>query len=284
MSFVDSVISSEQLRGVLEDPAVRVVDCRYYLKDPELGRTEYSASHIPGAVYAHLDEDLSSEIIPGVTGRHPLPSVDSFVGKLESWGISNDNLVVVYDQSHSAIAARLWWMLKWLGHDRVGVLDGGWQQWQSCGYEVEHRHVNYTPTKFEVKLRNWMVIDADEAHKMALDVDQMLIDSRGHSRYLGHHEPIDPVAGHIPGAVNLPFIGNVNDEMMWKSLDEVRDRFIRIGAEVGSNTAFYCGSGVTACQNILAMERIGFGLAKLYPGSWSHWITEEDRPVATDSQ
>ena len=275
------IISCSRLNDLLGDPNVRVVDCRYTLKDPAWGQSQYNMSHIPGAVYAHLDHDLSSPVVDGATGRHPLPRVDKLVTNLEKWGIGNDSHVVVYDQSIGAIAARLWWLLRWLGHDRVNVLEGGWDAWIHSGYPADNQQPAPVRASFQPDVQDDLVVDVKQVESMASSGDDVVVDSRTNERYLGLDEPIDPVAGHIPGAINLPFAENVGANGLWKPEDELKARFQGAGIESADKTAFYCGSGVTGCHNVLGMEYAGLGMARLYPGSWSHWITDPHRPVAT---
>ena len=273
-----TIISAEEVKSNLENPNWIFIDCRFSLKDKEGGRKEFIEEHIPGAQYAHLDDDLSGEIIPGKTGRHPLPKVESFVELLGRLGIDNTSQVIVYDQSHGGIAARLWWMLNWVGHSNVAVLNGGWQYWKANKYPVSSEVITpavktYTPT-----VQEHLVAGVDAVEVYYGDDDFCLIDSRAHERYLGKVEPIDPIAGHIPTAINFPFAENLNEQGLWKSAEEIATRF----EDVKENKPiFYCGSGVTACHNILALKYAGMGDFRLYPGSWSEWIIDESRPIET---
>jgi len=252
---------------------VKLVDCRFMLADTEWGRREYEASHIPGAVYAHMDDDLSGRVTPGVTGRHPLPEQKDFIRKLETWGISNKDSIVVYDQSHGGLAARLWWMLRWIGHDKVSVLDGGWAEWCKQGLPVTSDIPAISRSSFEGRIQSDMAISRHEVSEWTNDDSLTIIDARAHERYTGAHEPIDPVAGHIPGACSMPFLDNINDKGRWKTPEELRRRFSDLIADHPERAVVYCGSGVTACHNILALEVAGFKGVRLYPGSWSEWIT-----------
>jgi thiosulfate/3-mercaptopyruvate sulfurtransferase len=265
-----SLISAKELKQVLGSATpLRIVDTRFSLADPEAGRRAYAAGHLPDAVYAHLDADLSGPIIPGETGRHPLPDPTELAARFGTWGIDDETQVVVYDDMGGAIAARLWWLLRWLGHDGVAVLDGGIQAWGATGGMLTKIVPDIIPLTFIPQVRTAMTVDADRVEAIRRDAEYRLIDSRAAPRYRGEEEPIDPVAGHIEGAENLPFAENLNDGKM-RPKSELQARFGDTDAE---RTVFYCGSGVTACHNLLAYEHAGLGMAKLYPGSWSEWIT-----------
>ena len=279
-----TLISTDELLVHIAEEAWIIVDCRFALDDVEYGRRAYQQAHIPGAVYAHLNEDLSGEIVPGETGRHPLPTLDDFVNQLSDWGIDQNVQVVVYDDLSGAYAARLWWMLRWLGHNAVAVLDGGWAAWQAAGCITEagvHRNVrrSFTPAR-----RDELAMDADKVMGVLLDPNYILVDSRGPERYRGDEEPLDTAAGHIPGAINLPYGDNVT-EKGFKSRKELRARFAPyLEDHAVGDLVFYCGSGVTAAHNLLALEHAGLGEAKMYPGSWSEWITDETRPIKTGEE
>lgn len=269
-----TIVDMQALHAKLEDPRVVIVDCRFSLTDKEKGLQDYQQGHIPGAVYAHLDDDLSGEIIPGRTGRHPLPSVEEFVAKLQTWGVANDSQVIAYDDSHGGIAARLWWMLRWLGHDWVAVLNGGWKYWTEQGGRVESMVCTPPQSNFEARNTTDMSVDADYVDRIKNDDAFLLLDARAAERYRGEVEPIDPVAGHIEGAINRPFLHNLRDDGLWKKSDMLREELSDLMRNrTPEHTIFYCGSGVTACHNVLAMNHAGLGWGKLYPGSWSEWIT-----------
>ena len=269
-----SLISASALNDNLAHGQWVIVDCRFSLADTNWGRDEYSQAHIPGAFYAHLDEDLSGPILPGQTGRHPLPTVEAAAALFSSWGINEGTQVVAYDDKKGAIASRLWWMLRWLGHTSVAVLDGGWTVWKTSGYALSKAQPVKTPGHFQARPQDHLMIEALEVNKIREDANYKLIDSRAAARYRGEEEPIDPVAGHIPGAVNAPFAENISEEGVLLSKEKLQDRFREILQQTPvEQTVFYCGSGVTACHNLLALYHAGLGEAKLYPGSWSHWIT-----------
>lgn len=279
-----TIISPEELREKLGRQTWIILDCRHRLGQPAAGHDAYLAGHIPNAQYAHLDKDLSGKIIPGKTGRHPLPSLVKATQRFSAWGIGEGVQVVVYDDRSGAIAARLWWMLRWLGHERVAVLDGGWQAWQEQGYPVEREQPNIGPRVFKPRPKKGWTVDAAYVQSRLGDEDFLLVDSRSEERFSGKDEPIDPVAGHIPGAANFPHTDLIERDGHWLMPDEIEERFESLlGDDEADEVVFYCGSGVTACRNLLAYRHAGLGDAKLYPGSWSEWITDEARPVEKKS-
>lgn len=279
-----TLVSVETLKSQLADPRWVVFDCRSALEDPEWGPAEYRASHIPGARYAHLDRDLSAPQTAG-TGRHPLPRPEDFIRWLGVNGVGRDSQVVAYDQGGGAFAARLWWMMRWVGHPAVAVLDGGWTAWQAAGGAESEDIPAPEPVNFAGRPDDaqWL---ASEQLEQALDAGGVtLIDARAAPRYRGETEPIDPVAGHVPGAVNLPFMDNLDDNGRFRDADSLRRRFEdALGDAAGGQVVHMCGSGVTACHNLLAMEVAGLGGSRLYAGSWSEWITDPRRPVATGDE
>ena len=275
-----TLISTEELAEQLDGPNLVVVDCRFSLAETEAGRKAYKEGHIPGAFYAHLDDDLSGPVEPGKTGRHPLPDLDALVDTFSQWGIGPGTQVVAYDDLSGAIAARLWWMLEWLGHESVAVLDGGWPKWKKEGRPVSTEPPKPDPKKFSPQIREELLVDAEFVDRIRQEPGFRLVDSRTPERYRGEEEPIDPVAGRIAGAINAPHTENVDLEGDWLSSEELSDRFKKLLGEVEPGKAvFYCGSGVTACRNILAVKHSGMGDVKLYAGSWSDWITNEERAV-----
>lgn len=278
-----SLITVPQLTSELADPDLAIIDCRFTLADPESGRRSYLEAHIPGAVYAHLDEDLSSPVIEGKTGRHPLPSVEGFTDKLGDWGIKSSSHVVAYDDAGGASAAsRFWWLLQWLGHYSVAVLDGGLQAWLNSGAAVKSGLEERSSSLFIPHMRRRRVIETDEILTRLNDPQLLLFDSRAEPRFSGEEEPIDPVAGHIPGARLAPHPDVLNAEGKFLTKDKLRQQFQALLAGRSARDAvFYCGSGVTAAQNVLAVAYAGLGDARLYAGSWSEWITDPNRPVAT---
>lgn len=276
-----TLITSEELHYHGNDPAWAVVDCRFSLGDSELGRRSYLEAHVPGAVYAHLDEDLSAPVVPGKTGRHPLPSVAAFAHALSGWGIDQHVQVVAYDDSGGSIAARLWWMIRWMGHDMVAVLDGGFPAWLARGFETRSGVQSRPRRELEPRVRPALVADVGVVERIRSDAAHRLIDARGADRYRGENETIDPVAGHIPGAISLPYADNLRKDGTFRPPEELRARFAsQIGDVPLDKVVCYCGSGVTAAHDLLAMAHGGLGDARLYPGSWSEWITDPARPVA----
>ena len=277
-----TLINAEVLQESLGKADIRIIDCRFSLADKESGRRDYEVSHIPGAIYAHLDDDLSGEIIPGTTGRHPMPSVADFAELCSTWGINEDTQVVAYDQGHGGIAARLWFMLQWLGHEKVAVLNGGWAHWEKMGLPVDSEIAVPERSEFQPASPKNSLVEAGDLLHLQQEDNWLLVDSRAAERYRGEKEPIDPVAGHIPGAVSAPFAGNLNSDGLFHDRAALEQRFdTLLGEQELSQTAFYCGSGVTACHNLLALHHIGRTEAKLYAGSWSDWITDTSRPIAT---
>ena len=275
-----TLISTTELTQHLTDPDWAIIDCRFSLADPERGRRDYAQAHIAGAIYAHLNEDLAGPIIPGVTGRHPLPAVDFAVDKFSEWGISDRVQVVVYDDAGGAFAARLWWMLNWLGHDAVAVLDGGWPKWQSEGHETREGMAFRASRHFVPHVRSDLLSTTADVESLQHDAASKLFDSRSAERYRGENETIDPIAGHIPGAISAPYPDNLNPDGTLRPVEELRLRFAALLRGTPTDHAtFYCGSGVTAAHNILAVKHVGLGDAKLYAGSWSEWITDARRPI-----
>jgi len=280
MSF-QTLISVETLAPHLGDPEWVVVDCRFSLEDAEQGRRAFLEGHVAGAVYAHLRDDLASPVIPGKTGRHPLPEVEFFARRLSAWGIDEATQVVAYDDAGGAIAARLWWMLRWMGHTSVAVLDGGWLLWQRKGRPVRSGEERRPPRTFRARHRADLVVQAAEVQARRDDPGWRLVDSRVPERYRGEVEPIDPVAGHIPGATNMPHTAVGGPDGMFLSPEKLREHFAGLLGNVApERTVFYCGSGVTAARNLLAYAHAGLGDARLYAGSWSEWIVDPARPVA----
>lgn len=273
-----ALVSAERLAEHLDDPTWRLFDCRFDLGDPEYGEEAFIAGHIRGARYLDLNRDLAAPLGP-VTGRHPLPDAQSFARLLERYGVDANTQVVVYDQGSAAYAARLWWMLRWLGHAGVAVLDGGLAAWQRHGGVLETAAAHGRSARFQVAVQADTAVAADEILPLLARGD-LLIDARAAERYSGAQEPIDPVAGHIPGAVNLPFAGNLGVGGLFRSPVELRARFEAIlQGRAPDRVIHMCGSGVTACHNVLAMEIAGLSGSRLYPGSWSEWIKDPLRPV-----
>lgn len=276
----DTLIEVEALQDILHEDKLVIVDCRFELKNTNAGRWAYEQAHLPNAIYAHLDEDLSGEIIAGVTGRHPLPTVDVFVQTLSCWGIGNASQVVVYDDKGGAIAARLWWMLQWVGHQQVAVLNGGIQAWQAAGFECHKDTVQPQPSTFIPHVQHDLLVDATFVEKATESNTFCLLDARAAERYRGEVEPIDPIAGHIPTARSAPFIENLDADKRFLPKEILKRRFERIFQEKPTQEGIvYCGSGVTACHDLLAIKYAGLDMPRLYAGSWSDWITDKNRTV-----
>ncbi|MBE0409528.1 MAG: sulfurtransferase [Anaerolineales bacterium] len=276
-----TLISAQDLIEHLNDPDWVIVDCRFSLEDSDHGRKAYLEAHIPGAVYAHLNDQLSGEIVPGRTGRHPLPEISSFVSNLNNWGIDDSVQVITYDDAGGALAAaRLWWMLRWLGHNKVAVLDGGWSHWVKLDYPTRTGNEHRKPRLFSPNPQTDLLVTSEAIERMRQQPDYRLLDSRTSERFRGENETIDPVAGHIPGAISAPYLDNLDNTGQFHSPNTLKKRFEKLLAGVTPERAiFYCGSGVTAAHNLLAQLHIGMGEGKLYAGSWSEWITDPKRPV-----
>lgn len=269
-----TLIDAETLATHLTDPDWVIVDCRFRLDDTEFGRREYEAGHIPGAVYAHLDEVLCS---PPTTdnGRHPLPPPDVLIERFGRLGIDGSKQVVAYDDKNGMIASRLWWLLRYMGHQAVAVLDGGWSAWLDAD-RPQRGGVEVNPARpFTGSPRtDWVVLAG------AVPGAALLVDSRAPERYRGEVEPIDRVAGHIPGAVNYFYQQSWSENGRYLSPTQIRQQLVAILGETDPDEAvFYCGSGVTACVNLLALNHAGLGNGRLYTGSWSDWITDPNRPI-----
>jgi thiosulfate/3-mercaptopyruvate sulfurtransferase len=274
-----TLIQVDELRQHLADPAFVIVDCRHDLMKPEAGAQAYAQSHVPGARFAHSDRDLSGPKT-GKTGRHPLPDAARFSTWLGANGVDASKQVVAYDHAAGASATRLWWMLRWLGHDDVAVLDGGWEAWVKAGAPVTADPPAVTPTRFAARARD---VSVDVNHVLShLDAPGMLIvDARSPERYRGEIEPIDPVAGHIPGALNRLYKDNLGSDGRFRSPQELRAAFQALLRDRRPEEMVHqCGSGVSACHNILAMEIAGLTGSRLYPGSWSEWCADPARPIA----
>jgi thiosulfate/3-mercaptopyruvate sulfurtransferase len=263
----------------LDDPDWVVVDCRFTLTDPSAGRRAYEAGHIPGACYAHLNDDLSSKVT-STTGRHPLPDPERMAETLGAWGIDRQKQVVVYDDAFGAMASRLWWMLRWLGHDAVALLDGGFPRWLRAKLPVTATVPEIQPAFFEARARNELWVGADTV-AAASEQGLLVVDARGEERFNGEIEPLDKVAGHVPGAFNAPYEDNLDLSGEFMSDEALREHYSALFNGVSADrVVMMCGSGVTACHNILALEHAGMPGSRLYAGSWSEWITDNRRPVA----
>ncbi len=274
-----TLVDTDTLARHLADPRWVVVDCRFTLTNADAGRGAYIAGHVPGARYAHLNEDLSGPAGPH-TGRHPLPAPEALAQKLGDWGIDASKQVIVYDDSFGAMASRLWWLLRWLGHDAVALLDGGYPTWVREKKPATADKPSIHPVMFVPRLRPTLWVNAALVGQAVKDNAFLVLDARAEERYRGDVEPLDKVAGHIPGAVNTPYEDNLDVSGEFAAPEELRERYLDMLAGVAPDQVIHmCGSGVTACHNVLAMEHAGLSGAKLYAGSWSEWITDPDRPV-----
>ncbi|HUR61440.1 MAG TPA: sulfurtransferase [Candidatus Thermoplasmatota archaeon] len=275
-----TLVDCETARHRLDDPSWVFVDCRYDLMDPEKGVREYAKGHIPGAYFAHVDRDLAGPVGDGRKGRHPLPIPGAFQRWVAAHGIAPATQVVCYDDAAGQWASRLWWLLRHYGHANVAVLDGGLTRWKATNGPLRTQHEKSRGTvAFTGKPGSMPTVDADGVAKAA-ETGLRLVDARAAERYRGDVEPVDKRAGHIPGAVSVPFAGNVGADMRFLSHDALRERFEAAGVIDSKGVAIYCGSGVTSAHDVLAMEVAGMGTAALYPGSWSEWsFPAAGRPI-----
>lgn len=275
-----TLVTADALAAHAADPKWLVVDCRFDLTQPAAGEAAYRAGHIPGAIYAHLDRDLSGPITP-VTGRHPLPDPEHFAATLGRWGISPATQVIAYDADNGMYAARLWWLLRWVGHSAVAVLDGGFKAWTAAGLPIGTEIPARSPTRFQASPNRELWLDARQVQERVQQADWRLLDARAPERFSGTVEPLDSVAGHVPGARNHPFATNLAADARFGAPDVLRQRYEQSQAGVADDhTIVMCGSGVTACHSLLALEVAGKPGARLYAGSWSEWIRDASRPVA----
>ena len=275
-----SLISATDLARQVS-PAWCIFDCRFNLGDPGYGRKAYASGHIPGALFLDLETDLSG-LLTGRNGRHPLPEPERLADKLGSLGVDDRRQVVAYDDVGGMFAARLWWLLRWLGHDHVAVLNGGLQAWLSSGLPLSTETSEPRATTFVHRPQDNMKVDADYVLNHLNKPGMLLVDARAPDRYRGENETLDPVGGHIPGAVNRFFKDNLGPDGCFKQASELQEDFGQILKGGNANIAvLQCGSGVTACHNLLAMEVAGLDGARLYAGSWSEWCADPTRPVAT---
>jgi thiosulfate/3-mercaptopyruvate sulfurtransferase len=276
------LITADELLSRSADPKLAIFDCRARLEAPEAGERDYLIAHIPGAVFAHLERDLSGERT-GRNGRHPLPTPEATFARFSEWGISPETTVVAYDDVGGGLAAgRLWWLLRYMGHERVVILDGGWQAWMYAGGLIRGGNERRSPVTFVGQPRPDMIRDGDFVAAAAASRDWLVVDSRIPSRYRGEEEPFDPVAGHIPGAHNYYWQENLSPDGRMLPPRQLRAGFERVlGGVAPERAIFYCGSGVTSAFQVFAMEVAGLPGGKIYPGSWSEWSNDPARPAAT---
>lgn len=274
MSMSPLITAAELKQRLGSDTAV--IDCRFSLADPALGYRQYRDGHITGAYYFSLDRDLSAPPAEH-GGRHPLPDTDTLVAKLNAAGINDHSLVVAYDDSHFSFAARLWWLLRYLGHDNVALLDGGYRAWVTAGYPLDRREPAPRSGRFQARPQRQWTADVKQVQSAIGDQATLLLDSREPARYRGEQEPIDPVAGHIPGALNFPWCEASDADGFALGIDAQRARWQALPPH--RELIVYCGSGVSACANLLSLHLAGHR-ARLYPGSWSDWCSYAELPVA----
>ncbi|MGP0584351.1 sulfurtransferase [Paenibacillus timonensis] len=282
---MNPIVSKQWLLARMYEPNLVIVDCRFELGRPEAGSAAYDAAHIPGAVYLDLEEDLSAPVTEH-GGRHPLPAPDTLAARFARAGIGNATRVVAYDDQGGMNASRLWWLLRWLGHDDVYVMDEGFAAWQAGGYPVTAERRTIVPAAFTPSLRPHMLAGVEDVRRALGDPGVLLVDSRAADRYAGLQEPLDVKAGHIPGAINRFWKQVQGDNGSWKSDGELREQLAPVIAAMdeGREAIVYCGSGVSACPNVLALHRLGYPQVKLYAGSWSDWISYPENPIATNEE
>lgn len=280
--YSNTLVSTEELAQHLDDPNWVVFDCRFTLTDPEGGRRAYEVGHVPGARYAHLDDDLSAPIVPGVTGRHPLPDPEVLAEKLCRWGVGVNKQVVVYDDSFGSMAVRMWWLLRWLGHPAVALLDGGYPKWLREHHPVTTALPEVHKMQCACLPERSLWVDTQQVEQAMGSSDILMLDARPDRRFTGEYEPLDPVAGHIPNSINWSFEENLDIDGTFLPPEALRENYqALLKGRTPAQVIHTCGSGVTACHNLLAMEVAGLPGSRLYPGSWSEWITDPARPVAT---
>ncbi|MFE4711563.1 sulfurtransferase [Paenibacillus sp. NPDC056722] len=290
---MEATVSKRWLLARLYEPEQTIVDCRFTLGKPLAGKESFEQEHIPGAVYLDLELDLSAPVSEH-GGRHPLPDPQALAARLAKLGIGNTTRVVAYDDESGMNAARLWWLLRYLGHEQVFILEGGFSAWKAERFPVTDHQPIRIPSSFEPNLQSQMLAGVDEVrrvsgHTLTNIADSalspalpVLIDSRARERYLGLEETLDKKAGHIPGAVNFFWKDTQNEDGSLKSAEELQEHFANLDKD--SEIIVYCGSGVTACPNVLALEKAGYTNVKLYAGSWSDWISYEENPIATGDE
>ena len=276
-----TIISVDDLNQNINNKDWFIFDCRFLLKDPNGGLNKFNQGHIPNAQFADMDKDLASPMSK-TSGRHPLPDPSQFIEKLRNWGVNNNSQIICYDDISGAFAARMWWLLNWVGHKNVAVLDGGLEKWTAQGLPLETEVTQRSPGKFSGEPNKEMWVDVNFVKQQLEQRNIQLLDARSSERFTAIDQKTDPVPGHVPGAVNYPFAGNLNQQGVFLSANELSKRFATVFAEYQQDQIIsMCGSGVTACHNLLSMNIAGFPTPRLYVGSWSEWIKDPDRGVAT---
>lgn len=274
-----TLVQAETLSIALGRADLALVDCRFSLVNPGAGELAYQQAHLPGAVYAHLDRALSDQRMHR-QGRHPWPDATDFTAKLGAWGITPRHQIVAYDDGDGTFAARLWFLLRALGHEKVAVLDGGWARWTALGLPVDSRVPAPMQAKYVAGFESARLLDADQV-QARLDAGDLLLDARAAERFRGENEHIDRIGGHVPGAHNRPYADNLAGNRFKPPVQLAEEFRGLLGTHPAEQVIVMCGSGVTACHHLLAMERAGIRGAKLFTGSWSGWISDPQRPVAT---
>ncbi|WP_409298048.1 sulfurtransferase [Pseudomonas sp. KCJK8993] len=276
------LISPLALDQKRQQPGLVILDCRFALEDPDYGQRSYAEGHLAGAHFADLNRDLSGPVVKGATGRHPLPDPARLVERLQAWGIDNDSQIVLYDDGPGAYAARAWWLLAWLGkREGVFILDGGLKAWHAAGLPLSLDPPPAVLGHFSGQPDPHLLLDAAHLQQHLGQPDLTLLDARALPRFRGEVEPIDPVAGHIPGAQCAAFTDNLGSDGRFLPAEQLKQRFAeKLAGRSPEQLVAYCGSGVTACHNLFALCLAGYPLARLYAGSWSEWITDSQRPVA----
>jgi thiosulfate/3-mercaptopyruvate sulfurtransferase len=281
MTAFTTLIDVATLANQLQRPDLVLFDCRFELGNVSWGEIEYAAAHLPGARYLHLDRDLSGPITEH-SGRHPLPDPRVFTNRLASLGVDAGCQVIAYDQGNGAYAARLWWLARWIGLRNVAVLDGGLSAWRAAGLPLDQSLPAPQPRKLEMRLNDAAWVTSESVDTLRRRPGNLLVDARGAERFAGRNETIDPVAGHVPGARNHPFLGNLGVDGKFLSAERLHQRWgVMLGSLPPSAVIAMCGSGVTACHNLLALEYAGLPGGRLYAGSWSEWIRDPRRLIAT---
>lgn len=280
---IAQLISPQQLAARQEQPGLVILDCRFALEDTSYGQRSYANGHIAGSFFADLERDLSGPVSKGKTGRHPLPDAQALVERLQYWGINQDSDVVLYDDGPGAFAARAWWLLAWLGkRDGVFILDGGLKAWHAAGLPLSLDAPDKKPGHFAGQPDDSLVLSAEQLQARLEEPELTLIDARAEARFRGEVEPIDPIAGHIPGAQCAAFNENLGPDGRFLPAAQLKQRFAeKLQGRAPESLVAYCGSGVTACHNLFALCLAGYPLGGLYAGSWSEWITDPSREVAT---
>jgi thiosulfate/3-mercaptopyruvate sulfurtransferase len=283
MRAYTTLIDAATLASQLERDDVAIFDCRFELGNPGWGGSEYAREHIPGAQYLHLDRDLASPITTQ-SGRHPLPDPQQFARRIGALGAGPGMQLIAYDLGNGAYAARFWWLARWIGVRSVAVLDGGITAWRAAGLPLERTVRTPQARQMPVTLAKDAALDSAAVAELSRRPGNLLVDARSADRFAGRNETIDPIAGHVPGARNLPFTGNLGADGKFLPAELLRRRWMTLlGSQPPAALIAMCGSGVTACQNLLALEHAGLGGARLYPGSWSEWIRDPQRPIAVGS-